>query len=215
MARRSDAPIAITQILVDHYENTYQLVLRFWDERNRLFLILLAIIVFGVLLTYAPNETFPLLAILMSKLIGIEGDMRSLQESLPFALVQSVLLLSIFYLMVNLFHRSVFVLNTYMYLGLLEKEIRSSLKSSDKSISFSRESSFYWRTRPKLLGSVKWFYIFLLGTLLTSFIVGKVVLDFSSQIYSLVAVDLLVGIPTLIFFFGYAFYSASLDRENS
>jgi hypothetical protein len=62
----------------------------------------------------------------------------------------------VFYLTVNLYHRALYVLRNYRYLGKLEEEIREQLKISAESVAFTRESTFYWGDRGALLGAVKW-----------------------------------------------------------
>jgi hypothetical protein len=105
------------------------------------------------------------------------------------------------------------VLRSYRYLAKLEGEIRGRLAEDWAITSFSRESESYWRDRPKLLGSVKFVYVGLLGVLLVVFLVGKFVNDISNQDWWLAVVDLLIGAPTLVYFAAYARSAVELDVE--
>ncbi|MGZ8880430.1 MAG: hypothetical protein ACXW1N_08970 [Halobacteriota archaeon] len=204
--------------LVGHYQKTYELTYELWAQRNRTFLVLIAVIGAATLLTYRAPDTNSLLVDIVANTVGVSDNKERVDEmrrSFPFALLQSVLLLVVFYLMVNLFHRSLYVLRNYAYLGALEKEIRSSLGMTPNDVAFTRESSFYWVKRPHLLGYVKWIYVLLLGLLLFSFLIGRLVQDIGTGSQLLTLVDAIVAVPTALFFFGYAYYSISFDSATS
>lgn len=205
------------ELLVDHYHKTFELTSRLWEQRNRLFLLLIGVIGLATVLTYSETETNSLFVDLVIKALGIEDSSRiaELKSSFPFALLHSILLLVVFYLMFNLYHRAVSVLMQYAYLGALEMEIREALMFNPGTRAFTRESDFYWSQRPKLLGSVKWVYIGLLGLLLGSFLVGRIIDDWRAHMVLFVFIDLIVGIPTAIYFWGYAATSIELDSKDA
>jgi hypothetical protein len=153
----------------------------------------------------------------LAKLFGIQDEARvtALQRSFPFALLHGVLLIVVFYLMVNLCHRALYVLRSYAYLGALEREIRESLGLKGDSAAFTRESDFYWSRRPWLLATVKWVYVILLGGFLGAFLWGRFSADRTGGNLKLVIVDLLVSIPIALYFFGYAWYTLSLDSSEA
>jgi hypothetical protein len=200
-------------VLVEHYQKTYELTFEMWKQRNRIFLILLAVISIATLLTFRVPEANSLLVDLIAKLLGVSDQTRieGLRQSFPFGLLQSVLLTAIFYLMVNLYHRAVYVLRSYSYLSELEREIREHLKLPENSVSFTRESTFYWGKQHSLTNLVKWVYIAFLGLLLGAFLVGRIVDDFRSGNLPLAIVDIVIAIPTIIFFFEYARSAVSFD----
>jgi len=206
------------ELLAEHYQKTYDLTYRLWQQRNRTFLLLIAVIAVGTILTYRPTDANPLIVAWVAKLLDINESehINELRRSFPFALLQSILLTVIFYLMVNLFHRALYVLRNYAYLGALEKEIRSTLLlSDDDSVAFTRESSFYWKYHPWLLSTVNWVYVFLLGLLLFAFLGGRIVGDVSAGGVLLVLADLAISIPTAIYFVGYAVYTLQLDSQST
>lgn len=194
------------EIMVEHYQKTYELTFEMWRQRNRIFLVLLAVIGVATLLTFRVPEANSLFVDLIAKLLGVSDQQRiqELRQSFPFGLLQSILLTTIFYLMVNLYHRARYVLRSYSYLSNLEREIRQQLNLADGTISFTRESTFYWGQRDLLSGFVKWVYIVFLGLLLIAFLVGRIIDDFRTGSVLLAIVDLIIAIPTIIFYFGYA-----------
>jgi hypothetical protein len=204
------------ELLVDHYQKTYELTFELWKQRNVTFLVLLGVIAVATLLTFGPAQTNPLLIAWIAKVLGITEGTRieQLQKSFPFAILQSLLLVVVFYLIVNLYHRALYVLRNYRYLGELEREIRSELNLPPASIAFTRESTFYWGDRAPLLGAVKWVYIIFVGTLLFAFLGGRTLHDFRIGNALLGFVDLTISTPTVVFFAAYAYSSVSLDSAQ-
>jgi hypothetical protein len=205
------------ELLVEHYHKTFDLTTRLWEQRNRLFLFLIGVIGLSAILTFRGSEANPLFLDMIIKILGITDVNRvnEIRGSFPFALLHGVLLLVVFYLMFNLYHRALSVLMQYAYLGSLEKEIRESLQFKVDEKAFTRESDFYWRNRPALMGTVKWVYMLLLGLLLLAFLIGRLVDDYHSGSLWLVWIDIVVSIPTLIYFFGYASSSVTLDSKEA
>jgi hypothetical protein len=199
------------ELLTQHYQDTYQLTYQLWQQRNRLFLILLAVIALASLLTYAP-ETNSILLAWLGKAVGIT-DQAKLTASVPFALMQAAFLAVVFYLMVNLFHRALYILRNYRYLGELEKEIRTALDLKASEFSFTRESQYYWSDRPWVLGTVKYVYVVFLGVLLLAFSGGRLYADWGNWL--LFFVDLGLTVPTLGYFLAYSYYSIGLDRTQN
>lgn len=167
----------------------------------------------ATLLTFRVPEANSLLVDLIAKLLGVSDPTRieGLRQSFPFGILQSVLLTAIFYLMVNLYHRAVYVLRSYSYLGELEREIREQLELPAHSVSFTRESTFYWGMQHSLTNFVNWVYITFLGLLLGAFLVGRVVDDFRSDNVPLAVVDIVIAIPSIIFFYAYGRSSVSFN----
>ncbi len=204
------------QLLTEHYQKTYELTYELWKQRNKTFLVLLGVIAAATLLTFGSAQTNPLLIAWIAKSLGITESSRiaELQRSFPFALLQSLLLIVVFYLIVSLYHRALYVLRNYRYLGELEHEIREQLKLSPDSVAFTRESTFYWSDRAPLLGAIKWVYILFVGALLFAFLGGRTYHDFRAGNILLGLIDLIISAPTIVFFIAYAFASVSLDTAE-
>lgn len=206
------------EALVEHYQKTYELTYEMWRQRNRTFLLLLGVIGVATLLTFRAPEANSLLVDLIRKLLDVSDPARidELRKSFPFGLLQSILLIAVFYLMVNLYHRALYVLRNYSYLSKVEQEIRQELGLAGGTVSFTRESTFYWGGRHgSLLGLVKWVYIAFLGLLLVAFLGGRIVDDFRLGNKPLAVIDVIIAMPTLLFFLAYAKSSIFLDTEHS
>jgi hypothetical protein len=179
--------------------------------------MLLAVIGAATLLTFSATQTNPLLVRWIAKLLDVtdKQDIQELGRSFPFGLLQSLLLVVVFYLVVNLYHRALYVLRNYRYLAALESEIRGQLGTPSESIAFTREGSFYWSDRAFLQSAVKWCYIVLVGCLLFAFLGGRIYEDFRARTLALAVVDLAVSIATSLFFLAYARSSVSMDTEKA
>ena len=110
----------------------------------------------------------------------------------------------IFYLTVVLYHRTATIQRFYKYLAFLEPEIRQKLVLGFNSKSFTRESSFYGEHKPFLGRFVAASYIGSLGLLLAAFLGARIFADFSNRNYGVGVADLLVALPTTMFFYAYA-----------
>ena len=211
--------------LVSHYQKTYELTLKFWEERNRLFLVLVSVVGAAVMLTYAEHATIMLVENALLKDVPDQEARLRIKQDIPsaFKLLIAMLVLSVFFLMVSLFQRSLTILKYYSYLARLEAEIRRELGLDSGSIAFTRESTFYARHSglpSRLIGII---YSLVLGALLVSFFVFRLQRDWPSQRPRLgetswtslsalidwlqgnflIFVDVAIGIPTLILFAGY------------
>lgn len=194
-----------TTLIVDHYQKTFELTFDVWRQRNKVSLLLLAVIGAATLLTFEIPEANSLLVDFLAKVLNVtdQSRIKELRTSFPYGILQSILLFAVFYLMVNLYHRTVWVLRNYRYLGALETEIRDHLNLQEATVAFSREGDFYWRNRCKGLGSVKWVYIVLLAGLLSFFLIGKFYNDLSTGSLILIVIDLVMGSATLFFYIAY------------
>ena len=194
------------KLLADHYQKTFELTLKVWEQRNRTFLILLVTVGAASLLTFNVAQAQPLLADLISKLAGIEDAARraELRNSFPYGLIQSILLMAVLYLTLILYHRTTFILQSYAYLPEVENELRAATGIGAEMVSFSREGSFYRTHRPafgKLIGGT---YVVMLGLLLSAFCIARIYGDIKSSQFLFAAVDSLISLAILPFYFGYA-----------
>ena len=208
--------MAKPELLVSHYQKTHEVTLEMWKQRNRLFLYLLIVVGVASFLALGPQEAHSLLVDMLAKILDISDNERidELRTSFPYNLIQTLLLIVVFYLMVNLYHRSRFVIRNYMYLGFLEKEIRQELKLSKADAAFTRESRFYWRTRDSLAWLVKWAFFILLGGLLALFLGSRIVCDVTNGEIFFIIVDLAAAALIVVFYVGYIFSSVRLEQES-
>ncbi|HVG31383.1 MAG TPA: hypothetical protein VM864_16855 [Pyrinomonadaceae bacterium] len=203
--------------LTEHYQKTYELTFEMWKQRNRVFLVLVGTIAVAALLTFRVSDAKPLLVKWVAKYLGLSES--ELQMSFPYGLLQTSLMVIIFYLMMNLFHRAHNVLFYYGYLGRLETEIRRHLHLSEASYFFTREGGSYWDDRKKSkfrglgLDAVKYIYMALLFVLLAAFIAKKLYDDFHTGTVGLGLVESVVAFLTLFYFVQYAHSSYRGDSD--
>ncbi len=200
------------EIIAQHYQKTFEFTLALWKERNRIFLILLFVVGVGTLLTFNVSQAEPLLVDFIAKFFNVDTKerLKELQVSFPYGLIQSVILMIVLYLMIQLYHRTITINRNYSYLSYLENEIRSELQINQNEISFSRESTFYWGASPSFSKQIGIAYIVILGILLLAFLVMRVYTDIITiNVFAIIA-DLILAIATLIFFANYAFSASSI-----
>ncbi|HEX4603976.1 MAG TPA: hypothetical protein VH724_08300 [Candidatus Angelobacter sp.] len=202
--------------LVDHYQKTYELTFTLWEGRNKTFLVLLGVVGVAPLVTFPALGARSLVFLYLGHMLGLkDDDVHSLQNGFPQRVLQAIILFVILYLTVNLYHRARYVLRNYAYLSALESEIRQTLSLREGAVAFTRESTFYWGQRDFLSGAVKYVYIVLLAGLLLTFLGVLTVADWKNGNHVLSLVDLIFAVPTLIFVFGFANSSVSMDRKHA
>jgi hypothetical protein len=196
----------VAQITADHYQKTYELTLQMWEQRNTTFLLLLAVVGASAVLTFNVPQAQPILVDIIAKVVGITDNdrLKELRQSFPYGVVQSILLMTVLYLMVILYHRTVFIRRCYSYLGAIEQEIKNNLGLPRETIAFTRESTFYRNYKAPFARYVAGTYIAMLGSLLVSFLGSRIYADATSGNLLVTAIDIALAAPTMLFFIGYA-----------
>lgn len=204
-----------SELLAEHYQKTFEVTLSFWEQRNRIFLILLFVVATGAFLTFKVSQAEPLLVDYVAHLIGIENKDRiaELRSSFPYGLIQSIILMVILYLMVQLYHRTITITRNYEYLSCVEQEIRDRLELQFFSVSFTREGSFYWGHTSALSKWIGVAYILMLGILLVAFLVMRLYGDFCFGNIAVIVSDIFLSLTILIFFVAYSYSSSSVVRS--
>jgi hypothetical protein len=198
--------IESTKIIAEHYQKTYELTLQMWEQRNTTFLLLLAVVGAAALLTFNVPQAEPLLVDVVAKVVGISDAerLKELRQSFPYGIIHSILLMIVLYLMVILYHRTAFIRRCYLYLAELEPELKRSLGLPEEALAFTRESTFYRSHKAPYSRFVSITYVGMLGLLLLAFLGFRIYVDFTSGNTAFAVIDLLLSIPTLVFFTGYA-----------
>ncbi|EPN9527234.1 hypothetical protein ACT5AM_001902 [Cronobacter malonaticus] len=197
------------ELLVDHYHKTYDLTFSIWESRNQSLLILLAIVGFSTLLTFNVSEAQPLLVDIIAKICGISSETRitELKKSFPYGIIQSIFIIVVFYLIINLYHKTCFIKRSYRYLSGMESDIRSALNLPAGSVSFTREGDFYnnHRTLSSFMTGLS--YVLILGALLFSFLGMRMFNDWSARDYFILLTDACLALGILYFYIVYAYVS--------
>ena len=194
-----------TTLLAEHYQRTYELTYDFWRQRNRLFLLLVAAIAVTALLTAQVPEANSLLADLVARSVGVSDNSKRVEElrrGLPYALIQSALLIVVFYLMFSLYHRTSNVRRLYSYLAKVEADLCSLMNFG--TTGFTREGKHYDGWQPTPLKAVGFIYTGLLGALLITMFAVRIFQDVRSNGAWTIIVDIVIAISTLGFYGAYA-----------
>jgi hypothetical protein len=222
--------------LAEHYQRTVDLVARAWERRNRQFIILIAVLAAAVLVAFSRQLIAPFLeALIVGQVPGLPTSVgERLRTFLPLAsdLLLALLVVAIFYLMASLCHASGMIINLYVYLGMLEREVRQELRLPKDQIAFTREGPFFEATGRPLTRLIGFCYKLVLGSLLVAFFALRIYFDLPGR-GSLVPVpgreeavrwygglvgnfllliDIVVAIPTLMLFTRYARLSPMAKR---
>jgi len=200
-------------VLAGHYQKTFEVAYDYWKERNKLFVILVLTAGMGLLLLMHVPTADSLLVAAIAKFLDItdQAVKTDLLEKFPFNILLSGFLVVMFYLMQRLYSTNLSVMRTFLYLGALEKEIQPHLGLPTGSISFTREGSFYWGRRSRIQAMSKYYYVVVLFIILAPFIGFKLIADLESPNLLVIAVDVVVSIMAILYWWAYARSSFRLD----
>jgi len=213
--------------LVEHYQRTSEFVLQEWRRRNRQAIILIAILAAAGLVAFARQLIAPVLLALTSKHLELDpAAIERLRAFMPLAsdLLLGFLIISIFYLIAILTHRSGMIINLYLYMSMLEVEIRRELQVAKDHVAFTREGPFYEITGTNLTRLLGFCHKAVLGLLLVFFFASRLYFDQPTawvplrvlgredavNVYGwlignfLFVIDVLIVIPTMWLFWRYA-----------
>ena len=145
-------------------------------------------------------------------------------------MVATFLLVAVFYLMANLYHRSSLIINYYSYLGQIERKLRAELGLGTNRVGFTREGEFYRDTGRRMSSLIRLCYKLVLCALLALFFTSRMLIDLPNDLAVLLqlprdhvfawvtknflfVLDVLLCVLTTILFLAYAFVRAKPDNE--
>lgn len=200
-------------VLATHYQKTFEVAYDYWKERNKLFVILALTAGIGLLLLLHVPTADSLLVAAIAKFLDItdQAVKDDLLQKFPFNILLSGFLVVMFYLMQRLYSTNLSVMRTFMYLGALETEVRKHLGLPAGSISFTREGSFYWGRRSRIQAMSKYYYVVVLFIILFPFIGFKLIADLESPNLLVIAVDVVISLMAILYWWAYARSSSQLD----
>jgi len=200
-------------VLAGHYQKTFEVAYDYWKERNKLFVILVLTAGMGLLLLLRVPEANSLLVDAIAKFLGVTDmeRIKQLYANFPFNVLLSGVLVVMFYLMQRLYSTNLSVMRTFLYLGALEKEIQPHLGLPTGSVAFTREGSFYWGRRSRIQAMSKYYYVVVLFIILVPFIGFKLIADLESPNLLVIAVDVVVSLMAILYWWAYARSSFQLD----
>jgi hypothetical protein len=221
------------QVLADHYHHAAEQASERWQERNRQFLALVAVLALAVLLTANPGGTDSFFLALVAKLAGVkEDDIDRLRESFPYVVLHGLLVVLVFYFMTDVSRLNANIIRNYEYLRGLEPDLRDELGLHLDHTAFSKETAFYDSFRVKGSGAVKYAYVLIVGGMLAFFLLFRVTSDLPADGFTmaqpvtwqavaqwltkhfLLMVDLVVGGMTVLMYLAYAWLSLRPPRRK-
>ena len=204
--------------LAAHYQHVSEVSLRIWEERNRKFLHLMAVVAIAVLLTYDAQTIMRVVLEAVAKHYSLELPSR-VDESLPYVVLHGLLLAFVFYLMTDVYRLTSTIMSNTNYRKGLEHDLRGELQLVQDQYSYSFELGYQTWKPSRLKAIVGWFYVILLGGMLVLFLVFRVTSDWPQngftwppgaswkdvlRLHFLLIADFVLGSATLLMFLGYA-----------
>lgn len=213
--RKETLPINV-DVLANHYQKTFEVAYEYWQERNKLFVILVLTTGMGLLLLLRVPEANSLLVDAIAKFLGVTDmeRIKQLYAHFPFNVLLSGVLVVMFYLMQRLYSTNLSVMRNFMYLGAVEREIRGHLRLSANSVSFTREGNFYWGKRSPMQSMSKYYYVVVLFIILVPFIIFKLIADFQELNPIVIPVDVAVSLMAVLYWWEYARSSFQFDKPK-
>ena len=139
--------VEVAKVIAEHYQKTFEFTYDYWKERNKNFLILLGIIGVEILLINRENAGLNHIAleIYATYIKRCPVPSESPEAGFPFNLLISILIVVIFYLIIQIYQKTSYINRSYQYLKDVEGEIVQVLKKDNSSnlTAFTREGNFY------------------------------------------------------------------------
>lgn len=220
-AARMDA--ARADAVVNHYQRTADLIAHHWERRGQQFVTLVLVLAGAVLVAFSRPLIAPALEAVVLNYVKLTGDsLARLQALTPVAgdLVLALLVVTVFYLTASLVNRTCIIMNYYLYMSLLEEEIRAALHIPKGQFAFTREGVFYELASSSMSRLIGRCYKAVLGSLLFLFFAARLFFDFPRDLPPfqlgweillqwasksfLFVVDVLIVVPTLWLFFRFS-----------
>ena len=216
----ADIDVARAAAVVDHYQKTAELITHHWERRAQQFVTLVAVLAGAVLVAFSRPLIAPALEAFVLAYVKLTGEsLVRLQALTPVAgdLVLALLVVIVFYLTASLVNRTSIIMNYYLYMSLLEEEIRGALNVPKGQFAFTREGVFYTLASSSMTRLIGRCYKAVLGSLLFLFFAARLFFDFPRDLPPfqfggdillqwaskgfLFVVDVLIVVPTLWLFF--------------
>jgi hypothetical protein len=154
------------ELLYDHYKDTFQIIQKLEEKRNKLFIITGIIISLFFIITISPEQTIPVIQNTIKQYTKINIQIH-------FAVIQSVLWLFLLYSLTYYYKLTIDVDRHYPYLHQLEENIESLIQTT-----FSREGKSYLENYPLLNNICYYCFIYFFPIIYLSCIIVKAISEF-------------------------------------
>lgn len=161
-----------TELLYDHYKETYSIIKDNLIQRNRFFIMLFVIMTLQFLFAISPKSIITIITTIILKTysIDISGQM---------VIIQCLLWLVLLYLTMRYYQSTVYIERQYNFIHSLEADIATLT-----NVKFDRESGDYLNNYPKMNDMIDILYKWFFPIIYCLIICCKIISEFQSTPFS-------------------------------
>ena len=180
------------ELLYDHYKDTFQIIQKLENKRNKLFIISGIIIALFFIIVINPNQSIPVIQNTIKTYAKINVQIN-------FYVIQSALWICLLYVLTYYYKLTNDIDRRYPYLHKLEKTIESEINST-----FSREGKSYLENYPLLSNIIYYCFIYFFPIIYLSCIIIKIISEIKMTGYywnfDLIMAILCIGLICMFLF---------------
>lgn len=154
-----------SELLYDHYKDSYSLIKNAEIERNRLFVHLAILVTVLFLISIDPNNSNTLFSIIESKF--------DIEFGLSINIIKTCLWLVILYYTLRYYQTNAYIERQYKYIHTLEEMIQMDINSK-----FDREGINYTYNFPAFLNLVYFIYSWIIPVFYLIIVIVKIIFEF-------------------------------------
>ena len=162
-----------TELLYDHYKETFSIIKDSIIQRNRFFVIVFLVMTLQFLFASSPNSISHLIISIIQKKYEID-------ISNQISTIQSLLWLLLLYLTMRYYQSTIYIERQYLYIHSIEEKI-----SNLKHIKFDRERKNYLSHYPKINDFIDFLYKWIFPIIYCFTIVYKIKNEIFSSKFTL------------------------------
>lgn len=193
-----------TELLYDHYKETFSIIKETIIQRNRFFIMVFFVITLQFLFATSPES-------ISSMIIGIVQNQYEIDISNQMSIIQSFLWLILLYLTMRYYQATVYIERQYNCIYSIEADI-----SSIEHIRFDRESGNYLSNYPKMSDFVDALYKWVFPIIYCMIICYKIVREYmTSKFNMLLVLNTILAISCFILTILYLVFLHGKHNSNS
>lgn len=158
-----------TDLLYDHYKETYSILKENIIQRNHFFLMVFFVMALQFLFAASPKSISSLIVNIIQKRYEINIDSQ-------ISVIQSFLWFVLLYVTMRYYQLSVYIEKTYHYISIIESDITDLVQ-----IRFDRESGNYLLNYPKMNDFIDILYKWIFPIIYCMVIFYKIVMEYKTS----------------------------------
>lgn len=155
------------QVLADHYKDTFNFQQSILKRRDKLFLVVLCILILMLFQLYTPKEASYFITDFVSNKLKIETPMNLL-------FVQSIIWFGLLAATLKYFQSVILIERQYNYIHQLEEQISKEYEKK----AFTREGKSYIKDYPIILNWASFLYTIIFPVILLIISISKIINEF-------------------------------------